>query len=94
MAELPDLAEDQGDELLSDWVSAGEQAFQNYPIVIDPTLQEAEVTYEQGGQVQKATFTLGFPNVRGTPPAAGDTDRFRGATLDVGGFQRSGGVTR
>ena len=63
-------------------------------IVIDPTLQEAEVTYEQGGQVQKATFTLGFPNVRGTPPAAGDTDRFRGATLDVGGFQRSGGVTR
>ena len=52
VAELPDLAEDQGDELLSDWVSAGEQAFQNYPIVIDPTLRKlresAEVVQSYG----------------------------------------------
>lgn len=46
VSELLDVSLALDDQVLSDWVRAGEQAFRNYPIVVDPTLRKLRESSE------------------------------------------------
>lgn len=58
-------------------------------IQLSETSQEATVTYEQGGVQRTETIQLEFP--RGRDPGAASDQRYKGAALNVGGYQEQVG---
>lgn len=59
---------------------------------LSETSQEATVTYEQGGVTHTQKIPLEFP--RGKDPGAASDQRYKGATLDVGGHQAQVGEVK